>query len=338
MTDKIDFVVLWVDPNDEEWQESRKKYAKLPKDTTNIDDSAARYRDWDTFQYWFRGVEKFAPWVNKVHLVTNGQVPKWLNTNHPKLNLVKHSDIMPAKALPTFNSNAIEMNIHKIPDLSEHFVLFNDDILIIKKTKPTDYFKNGKPVNTMSLFAIRPTIVGQSRYRTVAKNIAIINKHFNFNKIKKQNLKKFLSLKQGPWIFFSYPLLLYNYFVGFRNFHVSLSYSKHTFATVWGKEHEILEQTTMNKFRDSSTDVSHWLFNYWQFTTGNFNQKKANFGTAKNINDPNVLRYIEKQKYHEICLNDPEDPNLSAAEEKSIKQKVTKSLNKILGEKSNFEL
>ena len=38
------------------------------------------YRDWGTFKYWFRGVEKFAPWINKVYLVTDDQIP----------NLVKH--------------------------------------------------------------------------------------------------------------------------------------------------------------------------------------------------------------------------------------------------------
>ena len=338
MTNKIDFVVLWVDPSDKKWQESRKKYAKQSNNANDIDNDNARYRDWDNFKYWFRGVEKFAPWVNKVHLVTNGQIPKWLNINHPKLNIVNHSDIMPKDALPTFNSNAIELCLHNIPGLSEQFVLFNDDVFITKKVKPTDFFKNGKPVNSMALFAIRPVEVGQSRYRIVAKDIAIINKHFSFNKVKRQNLSKFLSLKQGPWIAFTYPLMLYGHFVGFRNFHIGNSYLKRTFSEVWSKETEAMETTVHNKFRNSSEDINHWLFNYWQFATGNFYQRKANFGVSKDIDDPKVPKYIKNQKYHIICLNDPEKAETSDAKEIEIKNSVNSCFEKIFNKKSKYEL
>ncbi len=338
MTDKIDFVVLWVDPNDKKWQEERKKYAEKLQKSDGIDNDASRYRDWDNFNYWFRGVEKFAPWVNKVHLVTNGQIPKWLNKDCPKLNIVNHSDIMPKETLPTFNSNAIEMFLHKIPGLSEQFVAFNDDMFITKKVKPTDFFKNGKPVNSMALFAIRPVDVGQSRYRIIAKNTAIINKHFNFNKVKKQNLGKFLSLKQGPWIAFTYPLMLYKHFVGFRNFHIGVSYLKSTFEKVWEIEPDVLQATANNRFRDSSEDINHWLFNYWQFATGNFYQRRASFGASKNIDDPKIPKLIEKQKYHILCLNDPEKPDLDSSTEEIIKCRVNQSFDKILKEKSKFEL
>lgn len=122
----IDFVVLWVDCNDAEWQKEKNRYAGIK----DIDNSVIRYQDWENFKYWFRSVEKYAPWVNRVHLVTNGQVPDWLNTECPKLNLVKHSDYMPSSSLPTFNSNAIEVGIWEIPGLSEHFVCFNDDVFL----------------------------------------------------------------------------------------------------------------------------------------------------------------------------------------------------------------
>ena len=67
--EKIDFVVLWVDGNDPTWQEQFNRYAPKDKQIA-IDASAERYRDWDCLRYWFRGVEQFAPWVNKVHFVT----------------------------------------------------------------------------------------------------------------------------------------------------------------------------------------------------------------------------------------------------------------------------
>ena len=84
----IDFVVLWVDANDPNWQSERAKYTQGESD----DASVIRYQNRDNFKYWFRSVAKYAPWVRKIHLVTCGQTPDWLDINHPNINLVKHSD------------------------------------------------------------------------------------------------------------------------------------------------------------------------------------------------------------------------------------------------------
>ncbi len=127
---KIDFVVTWVDNNDVEWRTTKNFYAGLSSNIQEEQGGDLRYRDWGgLLQYWFRGVEKFTPWVNKIHFVTYGHVPKWLNLNHPKLNIVKHKEFMKEEYLPTFNSCAIEINLHKIEGLAENFVYFNDDFL-----------------------------------------------------------------------------------------------------------------------------------------------------------------------------------------------------------------
>ncbi len=106
----IDFVVTWVDGNDPVWQAEKAKYSP----NKNADNRNVRFRDWDNMQYWFRAVEKFAPWVNKIHFVTYGHLPKWLNINNPKLNIAKHSDFIPQKYLPTFSSRTIEFNSYII--------------------------------------------------------------------------------------------------------------------------------------------------------------------------------------------------------------------------------
>ena len=100
----IDFVLLWVDDSDPEWRKLRKQYS--PDSDFLVDDSEARYRDWETLKYWFRGVEKFAPWVNKIYFVTCGHVPSWLNLDAEKLVHVKHEDYIPKEYLPTFSSSA----------------------------------------------------------------------------------------------------------------------------------------------------------------------------------------------------------------------------------------
>ena len=104
-----------------------------------------RYRDWELMRFWFRGIEAFAPWVNRVFFVSNGQKPIWLNTDHPKLRMVTHQDYIPEIYLPTFNSNVIELWLHNIPDLSERFVLFNDDMFLTAPVTPEDFFEDGLP-------------------------------------------------------------------------------------------------------------------------------------------------------------------------------------------------
>lgn len=126
----IDIVIPWVDGNDMEWKQLRNEYLKQAGKIIDQASLNVRYRDWDNLQYIFRGIEKFMPWVNRIHFITCGHLPDWINLDHPKLNIVKHEDFIPNEYLPTFNSNAIEINICRIPDLAEHYINFNDDTLL----------------------------------------------------------------------------------------------------------------------------------------------------------------------------------------------------------------
>ena len=92
MNEGIDFVLIWVDDKDPKWIAEKNKYKSNDIQINVQSDSEVRYRDWDNLKYWFRAVEKYAPWVRKVHFVTCGQKPTWLNENNPKLRLVNHSD------------------------------------------------------------------------------------------------------------------------------------------------------------------------------------------------------------------------------------------------------
>ena len=112
----IDFVMLWVDDSDPEWREERNRNA--PRNGFLIDDSEARYRDWNTLKYWFRGVEKFAPWVHNIFFVTCGHLPSWLNTEAKNLFHIKHRDYIPPEFLPTFSSHPIELCLNRIHELS----------------------------------------------------------------------------------------------------------------------------------------------------------------------------------------------------------------------------
>src|SRR5699024_6779837 len=190
MQNKIDFILPWVDGNDKLWQYKKSKY----ENNDSTDKRTLRYRDWDNLQYWFRGVEKFAPWVNKVHFITWGHVPKWLNTDHSKINIVKHEDYIPAKYLPTFSSHTIELNLHRIKGLSEQFIYFNDDMFIINKINPIDFFETNLPKD---IAVLRPNI-SNFRYSTSAieaNNMEIINTKYKKNKAIKRNFFKWFSFK-----------------------------------------------------------------------------------------------------------------------------------------------
>ena len=91
----IDFVITWVDGQDDVWRKQKASYSH----TEEEDDSEERYRDWNLLQYWFRGVEEFTPWVRKIHFVTCGHLPTWLNTEHSKLHIVRHEDYIPKEFL-----------------------------------------------------------------------------------------------------------------------------------------------------------------------------------------------------------------------------------------------
>lgn len=149
--DKIDIVYLWVDGSDKKWRETRNFwYDKINHKTVeyanNLNDSL--YRDNGELKYSLRSVFECAPWVNHIYIVTGfNQVPKWLDTNNPKITIVPHEKIIPKDALPTFNSNTIEMCIPNIPGLSEKFIIMNDDTFFNKPVSPSFFFdKRGRAI------------------------------------------------------------------------------------------------------------------------------------------------------------------------------------------------
>lgn len=146
--DAIDVVYLWVDGSDEKWRAERDRWYKKINNKTPESMNDSLYRDNGELKYSLRSVAECVPWVNHIYIVTGfNQVPKWLNTKHPKITIVPHEAIMPADALPTFNSNSIGACIPNIPGLSEKFIIMNDDTFFNKPVKPSFFFdRNGRAI------------------------------------------------------------------------------------------------------------------------------------------------------------------------------------------------
>jgi hypothetical protein len=99
-----------------------------------------RFRDNGELRYSLRSVEAFAPWFRKIHIITHGETPRWLDTSNDRVSIIRHDMIFPDRSnLPTFNSNAIELHLHRIPDLSRKFLYFNDDVFLGRTTFVNDF-------------------------------------------------------------------------------------------------------------------------------------------------------------------------------------------------------
>lgn len=147
----IDIVIPYVNNQDVKWQgsfEYWKHHENLDNDNRDQVVSNIRYRDMGTFQFFFRSVEKYCPWFNKIFLIlqNENQIPRWLDTTNPRLRIVYHDEYIPSDLLPTFNSNVIEMFVSDIPDLSDNYILCNDDTFFINNIQPEMFFINNKPV------------------------------------------------------------------------------------------------------------------------------------------------------------------------------------------------
>ena len=293
----------------------------------------ARYRDWETLRYWFRGVEKFAPWVRNIYFVTDGQKPQWLNMEHPKLKWVKHEDFIPKEYLPTFSANPIEWNLHRIEGLSENFVYFNDDVFLINNVKEEDFFKEDLPCDCATLYPMVPK--GFFSYM-MFNNYYLINRHFSMKDTLKKHRKKWLKAQSVDGILKNLWFGRQPFVYGICDYHIQNSYKKSVFQTLWDEEYEQIHNTCLNKVR-TKDDITIWCVRYWRLMCGEFFPKKPIgklFHTDTLDYSDEAVKYIKKQKGKVVCINDTENENNF----EQHKKMVIDAFEEILSEKSSFEL
>ena len=336
MSEPIDFVVTWVDDNDPKWREQKTAFETSLSRDDMYKNSNARYREMGLLKYWFRGIDKFAPWVNRIHFVTCGHVPKWLNIAHPKLNIVAHRDYMQSKYLPTFNSNAIELGLYKIQGLCENFVYFNDDMYITAPVK-REYFFRGLPCDIYEVKAIVSFFNSDSIDYIRLNDIGIINRHFGNRASKTKSFFKKVNLIYPPKTNIrNLYNLAWNFYIGLSDPHLPVSYRKTDFKKVWDCEYKALSDTCSHKFRPPY-DFSHWIFRYWRLVEGNFipsNIYKDSKYFLLEDESSEPINAIINQRYKIICLND----SATTKNFNLIRGKLQSAFNSILPEKCSFEL
>jgi hypothetical protein len=141
VTFAVDAVYTWVDGDDPRWRE--RMTAARDAHQTVRDDAVGpqRFTDRGELRHSLRSLAYFAPWLRRIYLVTDDQVPDWLDAAHPRVTVISHREIFgEAGRLPTFNSHAIESRLHHIPGLAEHFLYLNDDMFLGRPLAPTAFF------------------------------------------------------------------------------------------------------------------------------------------------------------------------------------------------------
>ena len=321
--EKIDFVVTWLDSSDPEWIRLYNQY----RQDKPISDRG-RFRDWDIFHYWFRAVERYAPWVNKVFLVTNGTFPEWINPACSKLVLVNHKDYIPDEFLPTFNSNTIELYFHRIKGLSEHFILFNDDVFLNAPTKAEDYFRKGLPCDcNIERAFCWPTYDPLDKYGILISlycDMAILNRHF----YRPDTVRKALWKWIGPhrwslrkWNYENLLMLKHHNFEFFITRHREQPMLKSVLQEIWEKEPELMADSCSRFRKDVS--LNQYLIRYWQFASNRFYPIPWPKGRAFNLNFQcleEVCNALRGDKMKSICLND--SPRCRDEEKSEIEKRL----------------
>lgn len=334
--ESIDVVIPWVDGSDIEWKKEYVKYHSLEKPDDNAN-SAIRYQDLDILKYWFRSVENNMPWINRIFFITYGHIPDFLITDHPKLKVVRHDEYIPKKYLPVFSANPIEINLHRIKDLAENFIYFNDDVIPLQPIEEGYYFKNNIVCDEAVESPIMPMDIGQISAWSCwmkANDILLINKNFNKREVQKKNSEKWFSKAYGELLERNERLSYWNNFCGFHDPHMANAFHKSVFEEVWEKETDVMEKTSQSRFR-TETDVNQYLIRYWQLCKGDFIPRKT-LGKSYLVTGENYIEIandIREKKYQMVSLNEDCTEDVF----KLVKHEISEALEALFPEKSSYE-
>jgi hypothetical protein len=316
----VDAVITWVDDTDPAWRE--KKASALDNRKLEFHPESvvtSRFRNRGELKYLFRALTEFAPWFNHIYLVTDEQTPDWLARKHPRVTVVDHKEIIPSEYLPTFNSHVIEAHLHKIPGLSEHYVYFNDDVILARPCPAEHFFSPNENVNVFHTFKEIPP--GPKTTRDTPVDIA----SKNARALIKERFDRNMRYKVA------------------HTFHPQLRSVQEEMARIWG---ERFEQFFANQFRgENDVPVATYLFPYFAYLTGRAAIRQTSFAYFS-IKSPAARRNYQllgQRKGTEfapfsMCLNDTDYERASSAVQEMREQEALDFLEEYFPYPSKFEV
>lgn len=310
--EKIDIVITYVDSTNPEWQELFRAHTKEPiLNNSSRSSTKNRFRNNDELKYCLRSIDKYLNFYRNIYIVMNHSAPKWLKTSHPKIKIINHKEIPDLNQnLPTFNSQAIECNLHKIPDLTDEFLYFNDDMFINAKLDKK-FFRDSK-INIFLTNSLAP------KGNPHKKLTGYYNAWINSNKLLDNN---YISQKR--------------YFLDHCPYYVN----KNVAFELEKKFKEHYDITTKSKFRELNNInplCSLLQYHYFYKNIGKFSKKK--YSKTIFMNDSFVDNVVKLQNLDNLnpkifCIED----NMFADKPENIKL-IKDFLNKKFPNKSQFEL
>jgi hypothetical protein len=272
-----------------------------------------RYANNDELKYSLRSVERYAPWIRKIFIVTDDQTPEWLDIENPKIKIIDHKEILPPESLPCFNSNVIEHFLYKISNLSEYFLLSNDDTFFNKIVSPTSFFaKDGFPI-------IRLTRKPFRRFRWFVKEKIFKNPHKLYS-ISVFNAAELVKQKIG---------IFYN---GLPHHNID-GYLKSDCIRVAEQifKNEI-DHTKMNHIRNTN-DVQRIVYSYFALAEKRGHLKYVSRKESLHVHIQKDKHYRKLKKFNPtfFCMNDTEHAD------ENDRMKLKMWLNTRFPEKSVFE-
>ncbi|MCE5206289.1 MAG: Stealth CR1 domain-containing protein [Porphyromonadaceae bacterium] len=308
----IDLVYLWVDGNDAEWIADKKQFLGENANLNTEATSVARNADNNELIYSLRSAEKFAPWIRKIFIVTDGQKPKWLNLQNNKIHIVDIRELIPARALPCYNSVIIEHFLYRIPGLSEHFLYANDDMFFNKEVSPDFFFtKEAFPVVRLQRSYTNKWI---NKWRKALKI------HTN---IYRKTIEKAASLIDERFG---------KYYAATPHHNID-SYLKLDYQRVAEQVFRQEIDSTITHHLRSEHDIQRIIYLYYALAAGRGKARYVNRRESCRIrlHKPDFMYYIHKYQPALFCLND----NHHASD--VDRRRVEPFLKNLFPEKSSFE-
>lgn len=278
----IDMVYCWCDGNDPAFQERKNYYLRQEKGIHDSDSVGNhRFADNEELRYSLRSLTMYAPWIRHVYIVTDRQIPQWLNTDYEKVTVIDHSQIMPKELIPCFSASVIERYLVNIPGLSEYFLYGNDDMFFGRPVRPEFFFStNGMPIVFVKYF---------EKFKRINDDKDFEKKYNSVSTWMKSNLNswKLLYDKYGKCEFYVLA-------------HTIDGYRKSLFKETVHSYMQSLNQASHNRFRNDKS-ISRSLYG--------LNMVYSNHGILKLIETPSFWKkHVYKPKgYSWICYCGSED-------------------------------
>ncbi|MEP6842103.1 MAG: stealth conserved region 3 domain-containing protein [Pseudolysinimonas sp.] len=285
----IDIVFSWVDGAHAGHVEERRTLM-AGVDPNGTDEGPARYRQIDELRYALRSVHAFAPWVRRIFIATDSPAPAWLDPDDPRVRIVRSEEFFadPA-ALPTFNSHAIESQLHHIPGLAEHFLYSNDDMFFGRPVSPMMFFSPGG----VSRFVEATTRIGLGQSGPERSG------HDNAMRVNRTLLRE----RFGRTITRHLE-------------HCPAPLRRSVLAELEREFPADFSRTAASRFRSAEDiSVTNSLYHYYALLTGRAVTQtglRVRYVETTLAGSAAELRQLERRRRHEMfCLNDGSDPEIS---------------------------